>query len=235
MTRDDSVIRALTWNVHGCVGRDGVYDPERVARVLEAEQPDIAALQEIDARTARAVAPDLFSYFGNLFSGWTWVAAHTIVAKDGHYGHLVMSRWPVESLGTEELTVGRFEPRAAIFGTVRSPRADIVVMSVHLGLWFFERRRQYRRLRARLNAISARPMVALGDFNDFPGRGMAERNLCPPFQPVPPLATYPSRLPLLPLDRIWYTEPLELVSSATLRDAGRVSDHLPILASFRLA
>ena len=66
MTRPE--IRFLTWNVHGCVGRDRLCDLDRVARVLDAAQPDISALQEIDSRTAGA-ARDQFSYFGTLF-GW---------------------------------------------------------------------------------------------------------------------------------------------------------------------
>jgi endonuclease/exonuclease/phosphatase family metal-dependent hydrolase len=73
----------------------------------------------------------------------------------------------------------------------------------------------------------------LGDFNDFPGRGLAERNLSPPLTGAPALATYPSRLPLLPLDRVWFSSPLQLTTIATLHDAGRVSDHLPLLASLR--
>ena len=58
----------------------------------------------------------------------------------------------------------------------------------------------------------------LGDFNDFPGRGLAERSLCPPLIATPELPTYPSRLPLLPLDRIWFSAPLELEDD---RDAAR--------------
>jgi endonuclease/exonuclease/phosphatase family metal-dependent hydrolase len=52
-----------------------------------------------------------------------------------------------------------------------------------------------------------------------------------PSPPTPEIATYPSRLPLLPLDRIWFSGPLKLTTIATLRDAGRASDHLPLLAS----
>src|SRR5262245_37099255 len=66
-------VRFLTWNVHGCVGRDRVCDPDRVARVLEAAQPDISALQEIDNRTTSA-ARDPFAYLRQLF-GWTAVPA----------------------------------------------------------------------------------------------------------------------------------------------------------------
>jgi endonuclease/exonuclease/phosphatase family metal-dependent hydrolase len=88
MTPAPPTIRFLTWNVHGCVGRDGVCDPDRVASVLEAAQPDVTALQEIDTRTGR-LARDPFSYFGTLF-GWTTVATRTLSARDGHYGHIVL-------------------------------------------------------------------------------------------------------------------------------------------------
>jgi endonuclease/exonuclease/phosphatase family metal-dependent hydrolase len=222
-------LRFLTWNVHGCVGRDGVCDPDRVASVLEAAQPDISALQEIDNRTT-SVARDPFSYFGSLF-GWTTVAARTLTARDGHYGHIVLSRWPIESLGEVDLSVRWREPRKAIVGSVATPAGKVIVIAAHLGLLPFERRRQLARLKERIAALTQRPLVVLGDFNDFPGRGLAERSLSPPLSGAPSLATYPSRLPLLPLDRIWFTAPLELGTIATLHDAGRYSDHLPLLAS----
>jgi endonuclease/exonuclease/phosphatase family metal-dependent hydrolase len=231
MTDAAATIRVLTWNVHGCVGRDRVCDPDRVAKVLDAAQPDISALQEIDNRTRRA-ARDPFSYFGELF-GWTTVTARTLAATDGHYGHIVLSRWPIESLGEIDLSVPRREPRKAIVGRVAAPGGPIIVIAVHLGLWPRERRRQFAKLRARIDELADLPLLVLGDFNDFPGRGLAERSLCPPLAATPELATYPSRFPLLPLDRIWFREPLELVTIATLRDAQLVSDHLPLLASLR--
>jgi endonuclease/exonuclease/phosphatase family metal-dependent hydrolase len=226
-------LRFLTWNVHGCVGRDGLCDPDRVASVLETAKPDVSALQEIDNRTTR-VARDTFSYFGSLV-GWTTVATRTLTARDGQYGHIVLSRWPVESLGEIDLSVRWREPRKAIVGSIASPAGKIIVIAAHLGLLPFERRRQFARLKERIATIADRPLVVLGDFNDFPGRGLAERSLCPPLTGAPALATYPSRLPLLPLDRIWFSAPLTLSTIATLHDAGRASDHLPLLASLRWA
>ena len=232
MSDSAPTIRVLTWNVHGCVGRDGVCDPNRVARVLEAAQPDISALQEIDSRT-RAAAHDPFSYFGELF-GWTTVSARTLTAKDGHYGHIVLSRWPIESLGEVDLSVRWSEPRKAIVGAIEAPAGRVIVIAVHLGLMPFERRRQFVRLRERIREIAERPLIVLGDFNDFPGRRLNERTLARSLAATPPLATYPSRLPLLPLDRIWFSPPLDLVTAATLQDAEHVSDHLPLVASLRL-
>jgi endonuclease/exonuclease/phosphatase family metal-dependent hydrolase len=232
MNSRGTTIRVLTWNVHGCVGRDGICDPDRVARVLDGAQPDISALQEIDSRT-RAAAGDPFSYFGELF-GWTTVSARTLSARDGHYGHVILSRWPIQSLGEIDLSVRWREPRKAIVGAIDSPSGRVIVIAAHLGLLPFERRRQLARLKERIGSIAERPLIVLGDFNDFPGRGLAEKSLCPPLEPVPSLPTYPSRLPLLPLDRIWFSDPLELVTVATLSDAQRVSDHLPLIASLQL-
>jgi len=231
MSQSAPTIRVLTWNVHGCVGRDGVRDPNRVARVLEAAQPDISALQEIDGRT-RAAADDPFSYFGELF-GWTTVSARTLTAKDGHYGHIVLTRWPIESLGEIDLSMRWREPRKAIVGAIQVPGARVLVIAVHLGLLPFERRRQFARLRERIETIGEGPLIVLGDFNDFPRR-LDQHLLSPSLAVTPPLATYPSRLPLLPLDRICFRAPLDLVTAATLNDVEHVSDHLPLVASLCL-
>ena len=230
MTQSAPTIRVLTWNVHGCVGRDGVCDPNRVARVLEAAQPDISALQEIDSRTT-AAAQDPFSYFGDLF-GWTTMSARTLTAKDGHYGHIVLSRWPIESLGEIDLSMRWSEPRKAIIGAILAPGTRVIVIAAHLGLLPFERRRQFARLRERIETIAERPLIVLGDFNDFPR--LNERALAGSLAVTPPLATYPSRLPLLALDRIWFSAPFGLVTAATLNDTEHVSDHLPLVASLRL-
>jgi endonuclease/exonuclease/phosphatase family metal-dependent hydrolase len=45
----------MTYNVHGCVGTDGVHSPERIAEVIATYAPDIVALQELDAGRARSV------------------------------------------------------------------------------------------------------------------------------------------------------------------------------------
>ena len=231
MSQSAPTIRVLTWNVHGCVGRDGVRDPNRVARVLEAAQPDISALQEIDSRT-RAAAHDAFSYFGELF-GWTTVSARTLTAKDGHYGHIVLSRWPIESLGEIDLSMRWREPRKAIVGAIQAPGARVIVIAVHLGILPSERRKQLGRLRERIETIAERPLLVLGDFHDFPKR-LDRHALAPSLAVTPPLATYPSRLPFLPLDRICFSAPLGLVTAATLNDAEHVSDHLPLVASLRV-
>ena len=46
MTSPPPNLRVATYNVHGCVGTDGRYDPDRVASVVAELDADIVALQE---------------------------------------------------------------------------------------------------------------------------------------------------------------------------------------------
>ena len=85
----------------------------------------------------------------------------------GHVAH-ALSRWPIESLGEIDLSMRWSEPRKAIIGAIRAPGARVIVIAAHLGLLPFERRKQFARLRRRIETIAERPLIVLGDFNDFP-------------------------------------------------------------------
>ena len=43
-------IKLATWNLHRCIGRDGVMSPERCAAVLKEIDADVIALQEVESR-----------------------------------------------------------------------------------------------------------------------------------------------------------------------------------------
>ena len=40
-------MRILSYNIHGCVGRDGREDPDRVLEVIQRTDADIVGLQEV--------------------------------------------------------------------------------------------------------------------------------------------------------------------------------------------
>ncbi len=229
MSARGGVLRVLTWNVHGCVGRDGVCDPGRIASVLAEVDPDISALQEIDARRDIPDVDDVFGFFSERL-GWTTLKAKTLADERGHYGHVLMSRWPVYPLGVEDISVRGREPRQALVASIDGPEGPIGVVAAHLGLLPGERRRQLARLRRILSGLGCGPVIALGDFNDVRARGVSERRLCPPLERAPAVPTFPAALPLLPLDRIWCSRPLEILRVRALRHVQDLSDHLPLLA-----
>ena len=40
--------RVASYNIHRAIGRDGVYEPGRILRVLSEMNADVVALQEVD-------------------------------------------------------------------------------------------------------------------------------------------------------------------------------------------
>lgn len=233
MRRETSLIRAVTWNVHGCVGRRGRFDPEAIEARLRELAPDILAVQEVDSRAPRASGLDTFAYLADSL-GLFALHARTIRTPDGDYGHMLMSRWDLHDGEQHDLTVGGSEPRHAISCEIRSFGRPLWVLAAHLGLRGAERRAQVSRIRRLVDRCPPGPAIILGDFNEWRYPGAASRSLCPPFRPLPRLPSYPSARPFFPLDRIWYREPLSLRRAWIVTAARQHSDHLPVVAELQI-
>jgi endonuclease/exonuclease/phosphatase family metal-dependent hydrolase len=225
------LVRVLTWNIHSGIGPDGRYDLERVVRLVQRHEPDIVALQEIDSR-GRGAGPESPYMILTEALGRHVAEARTIVARDGHYGHVLISRWPFLKTDLHDLSVGQREPRVAIETMVAAPVATLHLAAVHLGLGLSERRRQAAML-ADIAESSARNSIMLGDFNDWPWRGIVRRSLAQVLPGRTRHRTYPASYPLLLLDRVYCRPAPALVRSWTDPEARYVSDHLPVIADVR--
>lgn len=221
-------IRVMTWNIHSGKGPDGRRDLARIVRVIQAHNPDVMALQEIDSRGHPADQPAPLAYLTEAL-GVHMAEARTIVADDGHYGHAVISRWPMTRVKLHDLSYWRFEKRCAIEADIETPYGPVNLSAVHLGLWFSERRRQARQL-AEIAASHHRVSIMLGDFNDWPWRGPVRRSLARALPSRTHHRTWPAFCPMLFLDRI-YSRPAGAMVSSWTDPAGRfASDHLPVIA-----
>jgi endonuclease/exonuclease/phosphatase family metal-dependent hydrolase len=162
----------LTYNIHSGVGTDGRYDLGRIGRVLQAERPDIAALQELECGVDRTAHDDQAS----LLAGGLGVAASfcpTRPAPPGSFGIAVLTAFPVLRRFTYDLTFGtRREPRSCVRLDVEvEPGAILHVFNCHLGLQARERAFQRRQMVSDAILLSAdlqHPVVVMGDFNDRP-------------------------------------------------------------------
>jgi endonuclease/exonuclease/phosphatase family metal-dependent hydrolase len=224
------IIRVLTWNVHGGVGLDGVRDFSRIVDHIAAIDADIVALQEVEGRNRgdrslpMAIIRDRLGHEG--------ISASTITAPDGDYGQVLLSRWPLVEAVTYDLSIGSFEPRRAVAATAQTPAGDLRVIATHLGLRVGERRRQVKALCAALD--DERPTVLMGDFNDWLRYRSAQLKLEQEFADFTRLRTYPARVPLFALDRIFCRPAGILVSEKVFRSEPLYSDHLPLAATVRL-
>lgn len=227
-TRDDSILRVMTWNIHGGIGPDGQYSLARIAETIARHDPDIVALQEVDSRRRLADARSPFEVLREAI-GDHGIEAKSISTSDGDYGQMLASRWPFACIEVHDITHAGREPRRAIETEVHCGARKLRVIATHFGLSLSERRTQARRLVAiarRRNEAT----VMLGDFNDWFWPGSLRSALRHELPGRTRHATFPSWCPILRLDRIFCWPPQILKRSFIDRSARRASDHLPVIA-----
>lgn len=222
--------RVLTWNIHRAIGLDLRYDLDRIIAAIQPHDPDIVALQEVDSRGHEPHALPLNKLKQVL--GSHAAEARTIVAPDGHYGHVLISRWPMHDVQIHELHVSRRETRCAIEATIESPYGHIRVIAAHLGLRPNEIAPQLDIFRPLVEGQTG-GLLMLGDFNDWHGRIRSSLTTLIPTHTRQ--KTFPSWRPILNLDRIYCRPGKALINSWIERGAKRASDHLPVFADVDLS
>jgi endonuclease/exonuclease/phosphatase family metal-dependent hydrolase len=223
------VLRIATYNIHRCVGCDGVEAPKRIAAVLRNINADVTALQEVafDTRGPKNILADLARSMDAQA-----IAGPTLLDKKGHYGNAILSRFAPESVDRLDISVPGREPRGALAVKLLLNGSSIRIVTTHLGLRPRERRYQIRRLLPLLDDPNAAVTILLGDFNEWLLWGRPLRWVNRRFGSLPAPATFPSRRPLLALDRIWVSPADRLISLHHHRhvSAAVASDHLPLVA-----
>jgi endonuclease/exonuclease/phosphatase family metal-dependent hydrolase len=91
-TADARTLRILTYNIHHSEGRDGVFDLKRIAEIINAANPDLVALQELDQGNGRS-GQDVFQL--NQLAQLTGMQGYfgkTIDYQGGGYGNGALVR-----------------------------------------------------------------------------------------------------------------------------------------------
>jgi len=217
-----------TYNIHGAIGYDGLFKPERVAGVLREMRADIVALQEVPLGGTRT--PDVLAMLQKA-TGYEAAAGPACDTCERRYGNVVLSRYPILSMRAIDLSFGSREPRGALDADVDCNGHLLRVIATHLGLRPAERRDQIRRLLEKFDTEEM-PIILLGDLNEWFAWGKTLRLLVSHFQAVPAPSTFPSRWPMLALDRIWIRPRHRLVHVRVHNSplARMASDHLPLIA-----
>lgn len=226
-------ISVASYNVHKCVGTDGIFDPDRILRVVLELDADIVALQEADQR------------FGNR-KGLLDLAAlrneggyHSVLDEGsrklshGWHGNVVLYRKGKVS-GVDKLALPGFEPRGAVLVDFNVESIPLRIIGAHLGLLHSSRSRQAEAILSAAHPVDDRAVILLGDTNEW---RMGDRSALRLFDPHltdvdMAIASFPSRFPLWPLDRVLTNRHVTVYEMFAVETArSRIaSDHLPVKA-----
>ncbi|HEX8130175.1 MAG TPA: endonuclease/exonuclease/phosphatase family protein [Pyrinomonadaceae bacterium] len=243
-------MRIVTYNVHKCRGLDRRVRPSRITSVLRELDADIIALQEVLSVGGAAREMDQARFIAEEL-GYDYCIGENRRLSGGAYGNVILSRLPWRHVHNYDITWRGRERRGCLRVDIETGSGDdaaasqlIHLFNVHLGTAYIERRHQARQLvgdRILGSAELTGARVVLGDFNEWT-KGLATRLLTEQLQSADLRThlrsprTYPGALPLVHLDHIYFDPALELQQLTLHKSLTALvaSDHLPLIADFRL-
>jgi endonuclease/exonuclease/phosphatase family metal-dependent hydrolase len=221
-------LRIATYNLHGAVGTDGKFAPERIGEVLAEIDADIFALQEVPL--GGAASPDVLDVLQRM-TKLNAVAGPTLDTPARRYGNAVLTRFPVRAVRTLDLSFKSREPRGALDADIDCDGEIWRVVATHLGLASSERRMQVQQVLQTFDTPEL-PVILLGDLNEWFVHGRTLKRLVTHFHRATALRTFPTRYPLFALDRIWVHPGERLMRVEVHRTplSRLASDHYPLIA-----
>lgn len=223
-------LRVLTYNIHHAEGTDGVIDYARLARMIQAFEPDVVALQEVDRMTGRVERVDQIQRLAEL-TGMHFTFGKAMDYDGGEYGNAILSRFPLSEVRVHALPKGDGagqEPRAAVDALVVPPANRMPpfrFVSTHLCHLRDETRLEQSEvlIRALRENADPEPVVLAGDFNARAGSASIIAWISAGWRD----ATAPQSV----IDYIWVraADAWGVREVHTLNDR-IVSDHRPVLA-----
>lgn len=225
-----------SYNVHKCVGIDGRFDPARTSHVIREIGADVIALQEADSRFGeRRGLLDLA--WMERETGLFPVPVSGVAKAHGWHGNVIFFR---EGLvrDVHQIKLPGLEPRGALITELELKDGSAFrIIAAHLGLLNRSRQQQARMILDILRSRDEQPTVLMGDLNEWRlGDRSSLNTLATVFGLPAAVPSFPSRLPVLALDRIMANRP-GLIDAVETHDsplARLASDHLPIKAVVKL-
>jgi endonuclease/exonuclease/phosphatase family metal-dependent hydrolase len=243
-TGNNASITILSYNIHHAnpPSKPNVIDLEAIAKAINAQQPHLVALQELDMNTKRSGATlNQAQELGRL-TGMYFFFAKTIDYDGGEYGIGILSKFPLKNINHNMLPTAagtNGEPRGMVAAEIELPNhKKIIFASTHLDA----QRNDTNRL-LQIHAITdilktkKLPVIIAGDFNAEPSSRIIQHldeyltrtcvNGCG--------FTIPEKNPTKTIDFIAYrpSAKFEVIEHKVI-DEPYASDHLPVKAILKL-
>ncbi len=236
--RTSEQLRVLCYNIHYAnpPSKPGFIDLDAIAKVINNENPDVVALQEVDVNTGRSGKVNEAELLAEKTGMKAYYFAKAIDHDGGDYGVAILSKFDLLETHTYPLPDDRStNPEPRVLGTARMKTAsgfEFVFAVTHLEVRREENRlMQIEEIGRIVNAASL-PVIIAGDFNAKPDSETIKRldalfkRTCDPCEPTIPVVN-PNRtidyIAFRPEDRF------EVVEHKVIQET-YASDHLPVFS-----
>ncbi|SFB83452.1 Metal-dependent hydrolase, endonuclease/exonuclease/phosphatase family [Polaromonas sp. OV174] len=244
--------KVLTVNIHkGFTFFNRKFILTELREAVRSVGADVVFLQEVTGTHRKHAEkfdnyPDAPHYEFLADTIWPEFAyGRNAVYTNGHHGNAVLSKFPIVRFENHDVSISGPERRGLLHCELQLPghSKNIHAICVHLGLMEAHRTQQIKMLcdLVRKDIPARAPLVVAGDFNDWRHRAHAQLKRGADLHEVFVQAhgqaarTFPARLPLLRLDRIYVRNalahaPVVLPS----KPWSHLSDHAPLAAEIHL-
>lgn len=244
-------ITITSYNMHkGMSALNRKVQVDSMAEELRGIGSDVLFLQEVQGQhlTRSSRLPDFpekphYDILGDRLS-YNRSYGKNAVYPQRHHGNAILSHLPLETRHNLNISVNKLEQRGVLHCEVLPEgwETPLVCLCAHLNLREPDRAKQYRAIFEYVvhHIDPQSPLILAGDFNDWRQKSALSLgnalNLNEVFvdsngkRPK----TFPARLPVLSLDRV-YTRNLEVLDSQIHNGKNwqRLSDHLPLSVKVR--
>lgn len=237
-------ITVMTYNIHHAVGIDGIFDPDRIAKLIREYDVDLVALQEVDVETERVNGIHIMKYLADTLD-MTWIFGKNLSFQGGGYGNGILSKYPVIFWENDHLqSFDHGEQRGLLQSVIDVKGMRIDFWNTHLDHRSDdrERRKSVSTILEKTSSVSSSLFIA-GDFNDTP-ESPAIRAMTEVFQDVWTQSgentglTFPADSAARRIDYLFYHNwPEEQFTLKPIRARvlkSPASDHLPLIVTFEI-
>ncbi len=234
----DRALQILSFNIHK--GFDLLkrnYRLDDLKEKIKEHHFDIVFLQEIHGIHPKnhedSFDLDPLEFFADEI--WDHYAyGKNAVYPKGHHGNAILSKYPILEWKNFDLSNHPLEQRGLLYALIEVPEAGpIHLFCTHLDLTQWGRNKQFNKLNSIVTKFDG-PKIFAGDFNDWNSKLQALMKN-EGWAAISRQASFPSFLPLLKLDNVFYKDIEYLESMKFGADEWRkFSDHIPIGARFLL-
>ena len=233
-------LRVMTYNIHVGVGMDKKLDLQRIADVINREQPDLVGLQEVDRGVKRTEGKDEIAELATM-TRMHFAFAPNLDYQGGKYGVAILSRWPIKD------TVHRMfenkreaERRGMLKVEVDVDGRKVNFVTTHLDYQFEDGRLfETEQLLKSLEGVKG-PLIVVADLNDIP-EGSSYKLMRTLFDDAWIVSrakgdgfSYPADKPVKRIDHIFYRTGDGMRAKKAWVVETLASDHVPVVATIEI-